>query len=809
MKRNPFHSGAAFLRRIAWLNIIVQLMFPLLSAFTPATARVNISQTDINKTEKKTIFTETYTLKKGETASSVAKKYNLTLDELHQLNQQRFFPHTFSHIQAGEEIDVPHKKSPFSVDNTNNKNTDANTEKKLAGQVYAGATVLSNENAAKSGERMLRSTATNQINHSVEQWLSQFGTARVKINSNNKLDGSAADILIPLYDQKDAMLFTQLGARNKDSRNTVNVGIGFRTFNNNWMYGVNSFLDNDITGKNRRISLGAEAWTDYLKLSANSYFGITDWHQSRDFNGYNERPADGYDIRAEAYLPSYPQIGGKLMYEKYRGENVALFGKENQQKNPYAATIGVNYTPFPLLTVGTEHRTGKGGQEDNNISLQLNYSFGNSWQYHISPSALATHRVVSGNRYNLVERNNHIVLDYQKKDEIQLTLPESIQGNTGDTATVTASVTGKHALERIEWSAAPLVAAGGKLTPTSINTVAITLPPYQHSGGNNTNHYQLTAFAYDVEGNQSNQAVTEIKVDEQEISAARSTTTATPNILPADGQATSLIAITLRDNNNNPVSGVASQLVLSTIFTANTMQQRQIEANKDIHIGTITESSAGVYHSTLTAGSQIGIVTIQPSINEQKLQTANVSLIANENSAAVTSLTPDVATAQADNMTPVTFTATVKDSSGHLAPNTDISFTTTDGTLSQTTAITNASGEATVSLTSATIGDITVTAKVNNNAADTGKSATVAFINANVVSLTPDVTTAIADNFTPITFTATVRDTLGNLVPNADVGFTNSSGTLSQPIAITNANGEATVSLTSATIGDITVTAKV
>ncbi|WP_051910650.1 inverse autotransporter beta domain-containing protein, partial [Pectobacterium brasiliense] len=674
MKRNPFHSGAAFLRRIAWLNIIVQLMFPLLSAFTPATAHVNISQTDINKIENKTIFTETYILKKGETASSVAKKYNLTLDELRQLNQQRSFPHTFSHIQAGEEIDVPHRKSPFSVDNTNNKNTDANTEKNLASQVYAGATVLSNENVAKSGERMLRSTATNQINHSVEQWLSQFGTARVKINSNNKLDGSAADILIPLYDQKDAMLFTQLGARNKDSRNTVNVGMGFRTFNNNWMYGVNSFLDNDITGKNRRISLGAEAWTDYLKLSTNSYFGITDWHQSRDFNGYNERPADGYDIRAEAYLPSYPQIGGKLMYEKYRGENVALFGKENQQKNPYATTIGVNYTPFPLLTVGTEHRAGKGGHKDNNISLQLNYSFGNSWQYHISPSALTAHRSVSGNRYNLVERNNHIVLDYQKKDEIQLTLPESIQGNAGDTATVTARVTGKHALERIEWNAAPLVAAGGKLTPTSINTVAITLPPYQHLGQNNANHYQLTAFAYDVEGNQSNQAVTAIKVADQGISAAHSTTTATPNILLADGQATSLIAITLRDNNNNPISGVASQLVLSSSFTANTTAQRnKIEANnKDIHIGTITESSAGVYHSTLTAGTQVGIVAITPSINEQKLQAVDISLITNVNAATVFNLTPDVTTAPADDKTPVVFTAVVKDSGGNVVSNASV-----------------------------------------------------------------------------------------------------------------------------------------
>ncbi|MNB70015.1 Invasin [compost metagenome] len=70
--------------------------------------------------------------------------------------------------------------------------------------------------------------------------------------------------------------------------------MGVRTFYlNDWMFGGNIFLDDDFTGKNRRIGLGGEAWTNYLKLSANTYLGTTDWHSSRDFDDYNEKPADG------------------------------------------------------------------------------------------------------------------------------------------------------------------------------------------------------------------------------------------------------------------------------------------------------------------------------------------------------------------------------------------------------------------------------------------------------------------------------------------------------------------------------------
>ncbi|MBC5792376.1 inverse autotransporter beta domain-containing protein [Providencia sp. JUb39] len=74
--------------------------------------------------------------------------------------------------------------------------------------------------------------------------------------------------------------------------------------------GGNSFYDYDITGGNTRVGLGSELGLDYLKFSGNGYFRLTNWRQSRlqTVRDYNERPANGFDIRAEAYLPNHPPV---------------------------------------------------------------------------------------------------------------------------------------------------------------------------------------------------------------------------------------------------------------------------------------------------------------------------------------------------------------------------------------------------------------------------------------------------------------------------------------------------------------------
>ncbi|MBN3265445.1 Ig-like domain-containing protein [Pectobacterium brasiliense] len=179
---------------------------------------------------------------------------------------------------------------------------------------------------------------------------------------------------------------------------------------------------------------------------------------------------------------------------------------------------------------------------------------------------------------------------------------------------------------------------------------------------------------------------------------------------------------------------------------------------------------------------------------------------------AVTSLTAEPETALASGFTPVVFTATVKNSNGQPVANSHVHFTNTGGTLNHTETTTNATGKATVSLTSSNICYITVTAKLSNNPTDAGKSATVAFTadaaTATVNSLTANPDIAPADNRTPIIFTAIVKDSYGHLVSDLSVSFTTNGGTLSQKTVTTNASGQASVRLTSASMGDIIVTAK-
>ncbi|EPA1043103.1 inverse autotransporter beta domain-containing protein, partial [Enterobacter bugandensis] len=265
------------------------------------------------------------------------------------------------------------------------------------------------------------------------------GTVRagLSLDSHNSLANSSLDWLVPLYDTPDNTLFTQLGARNRDGRNTLNLGWGFRWMAGGWMYGVNNFFDDDITGNNRRTGIGAEARTDYLQFAANTYLRLNDWHQSRDFDDYDERPANGFDVRARGWLPAYPQVGGKLMYEQYYGREVALFGKDARQRNPYAVTAGVEWSPFPLLTAGVDERMGKGGKNETSVNLQLTWRPGESLSSQLSPESAGASHLVAAARHDLVERNNNIVLEYRKQELVSLGLSTSaVTGPGGSTQTV-------------------------------------------------------------------------------------------------------------------------------------------------------------------------------------------------------------------------------------------------------------------------------------------------------------------------------------------------------------------------------------
>lgn len=223
---------------------------------------------------------------------------------------------------------------------------------------------------------------------------------------------------MPLYDAPENLVFTQLGIRRantytEDYRNTLNIGFGVRHTIDKWLLGVNTFYDRDMTGKNERLGIGAEAWTDFVKLSANGYFGLSDWKKSPDLEDYLERPANGFDVRLEANLPSHPQLGGKVVYEKYFGDQVGLFGSGNRQQDPQAVTLGVTYNPVPMIGFGVDYRQGQGVSETSG-KISINYQFGVPLDKQLSLDYAKNHRL-ENTRYDLVSRNNELVLITARK----------------------------------------------------------------------------------------------------------------------------------------------------------------------------------------------------------------------------------------------------------------------------------------------------------------------------------------------------------------------------------------------------------
>lgn len=231
---------------------------------------------------------------------------------------------------------------------------------------------------------------------------------------------------------------------------------------------------------------------------------MSGWHESYNKKDYDERPANGFDIRFNGYLPSYPALGAKLIYEQYYGDNVALFNSDKLQSNPGAATVGVNYTPIPLVTMGIDYRHGTGNENDLLYSMQFRYQFDKSWSQQIEPQYVNELRTLSGSRYDLVQRNNNIILEYKKQDILSLNIPHDINGTEHSTQKIQLIVKSKYGLDRIVWDDSALRSQGGQIQHSgsqSAQDYQAILPAYVQGG---SNIYKVTARAYDRNGNSSN-----------------------------------------------------------------------------------------------------------------------------------------------------------------------------------------------------------------------------------------------------------------------------------------------------------------
>lgn len=182
-------------------------------------------------------------------------------------------------------------------------------------------------------------------------------------------------------------------------------------------------------------------------------------------------------------------------------------------------------------------------------------------------------------------------------------------------------------------------------------------------------------------------------------------------------------------------------------------------------------------------------------------------------SISISSSTPQILN---DGTQTATITAFVRDANNALLPNVLVQFEASSGGIAPAQASTDASGQATATLSTAgdsTLRTITVTARTGNFSA-TSNVQVVAAAPPPVVGtliLTTSTPTLPSDNSLSATITAVVRDTQNRLLANVPVTFASSSGAIAVGgTGLTNASGQATATLT--TPGDpsnrtITVTA--
>ncbi|EJZ1812925.1 intimin-like inverse autotransporter SinH [Escherichia coli] len=457
---------------------------------------------------------------------------------------------------AAPEISVKQSESPLpdlasdaaQQEEQNNKGKSfkergANYVTESAQQGFENLTPEALESQARS---YLQGQITSSAQSYIEGTLSPYGKVRsnLSIGQDGDLDGSSIDYFVPWYDNQSTVYFSQFSAQRKEERTIGNIGLGVRHNFDKWLLGGNIFYDYDFTRGHRRLGLGTEAWTDYLKFSGNYYHPLSDWKDSKDFDFYLERPARGWDVRAEAWLPSYPQLGGKIVFEQYYGDEVALFGTDNLEKDPYAVTLGVKYQPVPLLTIGTDYKAGTGDNSDLSVNATVNYQFGVPLKDQLNSDNVNVAHSLMGSRHDFVERNNFIVLEYKEKDPLDVTLwlkadatnehPDCVIKDTPEAAvglekckwTINALINHHYKIVVASWQAKNNAARTLVMPVVKANTITegnnnhwnLVLPAWQYSSDpaeqEKLNTWRVRLALEDEKGNRQNSGVVEITVQQ-------------------------------------------------------------------------------------------------------------------------------------------------------------------------------------------------------------------------------------------------------------------------------------------------------
>ncbi|EEY8293073.1 inverse autotransporter adhesin-like protein YeeJ [Escherichia coli] len=253
------------------------------------------------------------------------------------------------------------------------------------------------------------------------------------------------------------------------------------------------------------------------------------------------------------------------------------------------------------MTFSAEQRQGKQGENDTRFAVDFTWQPGSAMQKQLDPNEVAARRSLAGSRYDLVDRNNNIVLEYRKKELVRLTLTDPVTGKSGEVKSLVSSLQTKYALKGYNVEATALEAAGGKVVTTG-KDILVTLPAYRFTSTPETdNTWPIEVTAEDVKGNLSNREQSMVVVQAPTLSQKDSSVSLSTQTLNADSHSTATLTFIAHDAAGNPVVG----LVLST----------RHEGVQDITLSEWKDNGDGSYTQILTTGAMSGTLTLMPQLN--------------------------------------------------------------------------------------------------------------------------------------------------------------------------------------------------
>ena len=165
--------------------------------------------------------------------------------------------------------------------------------------------------AGDSGDELIKKNL-GKLNNFTAETISQFfsgsGTTEVEVRGiENKKPEYSILLVRPFSLSEEHSFFSQIQLNHyyirNDGRVAINLGLGYRKiFNDNYILGVNAFLDADDED-NTRSSIGLEIKSNAFEAYANYYTSIS---SSTKVGANTERVLDGYDIHALGQVPFLP-----------------------------------------------------------------------------------------------------------------------------------------------------------------------------------------------------------------------------------------------------------------------------------------------------------------------------------------------------------------------------------------------------------------------------------------------------------------------------------------------------------------------